>query len=98
MAALDRAMLHLCFAGALRACELVGLCIGDLHMQPYASLVIHGNGRRQRCSPLWKEALKAWLAVRGTVATPEVFINARGEAMARSGFQYILRRHTKAAS
>jgi len=97
----DRAMLHLCFAGALRASELVGLCIGDLNMQPYASVVVHGKGRRQRCLPLWKEtasALKAWLAIRGAVATPEVFINARGESMTRSGFQYILRKHTKAAS
>ena len=73
----------------------------DLNMQPYASVVVHGKGRRQRCLPLWKEtasALKAWLAVRGTVATPEVFTNARGEAMTRSGFQYILRKHTEAAS
>ncbi|WP_241031093.1 tyrosine-type recombinase/integrase [Paraburkholderia sp. Ac-20347] len=55
----DRAMLHVCFAGALRASELVGLCIGDLNMQPYASVLIHGKGRRQRCLPLWKETASA---------------------------------------
>ncbi|MEM5384116.1 tyrosine-type recombinase/integrase [Paraburkholderia phymatum] len=97
----DRAMLHVCFAGALRASELVGLRLSDLTMQPYASVVVHGKGRRQRCLPLWKEtasALKAWLSVRGTVSTPEVFINARGEAMTRSGFQYVLRKHAAVAS
>jgi site-specific recombinase XerD len=97
----DRAMLHVCFAGALRASELVGLCLSDLNMQPHASVLVHGKGRRQRCLPLWKEtasALKAWLAVRGTVSIPELFTNARGEAMTRSGFQYILRKHATIAS
>ena len=66
----DRAMLHLCFAGGLRVSELVGLRCDDLKLQPHPSVLVHGKGRRQRCLPLWKEttsALRAWLAVRGTV-------------------------------
>jgi len=43
-------------------------------------------------------ALRAWLAVRGTVLAPELFINARGEAMTRSGFEYILRKHAQRAA
>jgi site-specific recombinase XerD len=97
----DRAMLHLCFAGGLRVSELIGLRISDLILQPNASVLIHGKGRRERCLPLWKEttsALRAWLAVRGTPLVPELFVNARGIPMTRSGFEYILRKHVRTAA
>lgn len=97
----DRAMLHLCFAGALRVSELTGLRTADLTLQPHASIIVHGKGRRQRCLPLWKETastVRAWLAVRGNALTPELFLNARGEPMTRSGFEYILRKHVKTAA
>jgi site-specific recombinase XerD len=97
----DRAMLHLCFAGGLRVSELIGLQLTDLQLLPYASVLVHGKGRRQRCLPLWKEtttALRAWLAVRTTVLTPELFLNARGEPMTRSGFEYILGKHAQTAA
>jgi site-specific recombinase XerD len=97
----DRAMLYLCFAGGLRVSELIGLRMDDLTLQPHASVLINGKGRRQRCLPLWKEttsALRAWLAVRGTVLAPELFVNARGEPMTRSGFEYILRKHARTAA
>ena len=97
----DRAMLHLCFAGALRVSELTGLRTDDLTFQPYAAVLVHGKGRRERCLPLWKEtasALRAWLVVRGKVLAPELFLNARGEPMTRSGFEYILRKHAKTAA
>ena len=97
----DRAMLYLCFAGGLRVSELIGLRVDDLTLQPHASVLVHGKGRRERCLPLWKEtasALRAWLAVRGTVLVPELFFNARGEPMTRSGFEYILRKHAQTAA
>ena len=97
----DRAMLHLCFAAGLRVSELIGLGLDDLKLQPQASVLIHGKGRKERCLPLWKEtasALRAWLAVRGAVFAPELFVNARGEAMTRSGFEYILRKHAQRAA
>jgi site-specific recombinase XerD len=50
---------------------------------------------------LWKQttaALRAWLAVRGTVPVPELFINARREPMTRAGFEYILEKHVRTAS
>jgi len=96
----DRAMLHLCFAGGLRVSELIGLRLDDLTLQPQANVLVHGKGRKERCLPLWKEtasALRAWLAVRGNVLVPELFLNARNEAMTRSGFEYILRKHVHTA-
>ena len=96
----DRAMLHLCFAGGLRVSELVGLRIEDMVLQPQASVLIHGKGRKERCLPLWKEtasAVRAWLSVRGEVRVPELFPNARNDAMTRAGFEYILRKHVHTA-
>lgn len=97
----DRAMLHLCFAAGLRVSELVGLRLTDLTLQPPASILVHGKGRRERCLPLWKitaTALRAWLAVRGTAPAPELFVNARGQPMTRSGFEYILDKHVRTAA
>ena len=51
----DRAMLYLCFAGGLRVSELIGLRLEDLMLQPQASVLVHGKGRKERCLPLWKE-------------------------------------------
>ena len=92
----DRAMLHVCFAVGLRVSELTSLRLEDLSLQPHASILVHGKGRRERCLPLWKQtvaALRAWLAVRGTVAVPELFVNARREPLTRAGFEYILEKH-----
>ena len=97
----DRAMLHLCFAAGLRVSELVGLQLRDVILQPQASILVHGKGRRERCLPLWKvtaAALRAWLGVRGTVPAPEVFVSARGQPLTRSGFEYILTKHAQTAA
>lgn len=97
----DRAMLHLCFAAALRVSELTGLRLEDLSLHPQASILIHGKGRRERCLPLWKQtaaALRAWLAIRGPVLAPELFLNVRREPMTRSGFEYILEKYVRSAS
>ena len=96
----DRAMLHLCYAGGLRVSELINLRLDDLKFEPQANVLVHGKGRRQRCLPLWKTttaALRAWLAVRGAMQVPELFVSARGESLTRSGFEYILRKHIRTA-
>ena len=53
----DRAMLHLAFAAGLRVSELTGLRLEDLSLQPQASVVVHGKGRKERCLPLWKRMM-----------------------------------------
>jgi site-specific recombinase XerD len=98
----DQAMLYLGFAAGLRVAEIVGLCLDDVELDgPYPSILVRGKARRQRRLPLWKEAtraLRAWLAVRGPAPTPEVFLNARGEALTCSGFSYIVKKHARAAT
>ena len=96
----DRAMLHLAVCAGLRVSELTGLRTDDVAPQS-ASIRVRGKGRRERALPLWKTtaaALRAWLVVRGPAATPELFVNARGEPLSRWGVAYILRRHTETAN
>jgi integrase/recombinase XerD len=91
----DLAMLHLAFAAGLRVSELVGLKLDDIEFQPHPMVHVHGKGRRERVLPLWKEtaqALRAWWVVRRQSRAPELFLNARGENLTRSGFEYILAR------
>ena len=97
----DRAMLHLCFACGLRVSELVELPREGLSLRHPASIRVNGKGRRERCLPLWKETatdLRAWLAVRGSVRAPELFVNAAGESMTRAGFEYVLAKHVRIAA
>lgn len=97
----DRAMLHLAFAGGLRVSELVGLCLTDLALHPQPTVHVMGKGRRERVLPLWREtatALRDWLKVRGELKAAALFTNMRGDAMTRSGFEYILDKHVRTAS
>jgi integrase/recombinase XerD len=97
----DRAMLHLAFAAALRVSELVTLRMDQLDQQTMASIQVMGKGRRERVLPLWKETattLRIWLAVRQKNGDPELFLNAAGHAMTRSGFEYILSKHAATAA
>jgi site-specific recombinase XerD len=96
----DRAMLHLAVSAGLRVSELTGLRMEDV-MLISMSIRIHGKGRRERSLPLWKTtatALRAWLAIRGPLAAPQLFVNARGTPMSRWGFAYVLHQHAETAS
>ncbi|WP_456828311.1 tyrosine-type recombinase/integrase [Bradyrhizobium sp. USDA 4518] len=96
----DRAMLHVAVCAGLRVSELTGFKVDDIDL-PSMSIRVLGKGRRERTLPLWKPAdaaLRAWLAIRGQVATPEVFVNARGEPLSRWAFAYLLRQHAATAA
>jgi site-specific recombinase XerD len=97
----DRAMLHLAFAAGLRVSELIGLRRDELTLHPHPYVHVRGKGRRERELPLWKQTaavLRAWLAVRGEYSASELFLNANGEPMTRSGFEYILQKHVEVAT
>ena len=96
----DRAMLHLAVCAGLRVSELTGLRMDDVAL-PSMSIRVHGKGRRERALPLWRTtaaALRAWLAARGVVAVPELFVNLRGKPLSRWGFAYLLKQHAEAAA
>jgi len=72
-----------------------------LEWHPTPSVRLRGKGRKERILPLWKQTatdLRAWLAVRGHDPARELFVNARGFPMTRSGFEYILHKHVQTAA
>jgi site-specific recombinase XerD len=98
----DRAMLYLGLTGGLRVSELVGLRLDNVRFDGrYVEICVLGKGRKERALLLWKEvgdAIRAWLAIRGTAACPELFLSATAQAMTRSGFEYVLRKHVGSAT
>jgi site-specific recombinase XerD len=67
----------------------------------YVDVRVRGKGRRERALTLWKwvgDAIRAWLAVRGEAHAPELFLNAWGKSMTRSGFERVLEKHVAAAA
>jgi integrase/recombinase XerD len=97
----DLAMLHLGFAAGLRVSELVGLRLDQFNDGAIPSLHVTGKGRRERILPLWQEtarALRRWIAVRPARGDLQLFLNAVGRAMSRSGFEYILGKHVVTAA
>lgn len=97
----DRALLHLAVTSGVRVSELVSWRLADITFRGnYIDLYIRGKGRKERVLTLWKvvaDSVRAWLAVRGEVAAPELFVNARKEAMTRGGAAHILGKHVAAA-
>ncbi len=96
----DSAMLHLAYTAGLRASELVGLACDDLRQPHLDTVRLTGKGRRERELPLWKETrsvLRDWLAVRPDSTDRHLFLNARGAAMSRHGFNHRLGLHVDTA-
>jgi integrase/recombinase XerD len=96
----DAAMLEVLYGTGLRVSELVGLKLGDLHLDA-GYVRCRGKGDKERVVPLGGEAeakLHAYLS-RGRPALLEsrrtnlLFVNARGGPLSRQGFWKILRRH-----
>lgn len=100
----NAAMLEMLYATGLRVSELVGLKLGDLHLDA-GYLRCLGKGSKERAVPLGAEAnavLQRYLAE----ARPKLlagrrsevlFGNGRGGALTRQGFWKILKGHARAA-
>jgi integrase/recombinase XerD len=90
----DRALFLLLYNTGARVQEIVDLDVCKIRLDPVPLVTLEGKGRKQRTCPLWArtvEALKAWLAERGTDDGP-LFLNTQGRRLSRSGVAYILRK------
>ena len=96
----DRTLLLVAVQTGLRASELFGLRCKDVQFGPGALLRCHGKGRKERCTPLRKDAasaLRNWLEeLRGEPDTP-VFPNQRGGFLSHDGLDYLLAKHLAVA-
>lgn len=100
----DRAMLEVLYACGLRVSELIGLPLISIELKMGVARVM-GKGRKERLVPLGEVAVD-WLERYLQSARPELlagrhspalFVTARGEAMTRQAFWYLIKRHAKAA-
>ena len=84
----------------LRVSELISLRCEDAVLQSGAHVRCTGKGRKERCTPLRKEAvaaLRAWLQERACGPSEPLFPNARGGWLSRDGVEYLLAKHVATA-
>ena len=96
----DRTLLLVAVQTGLRASELLGLRCQDVVLGTGAHVRCLGKGRRERCTPLRKDAvaaLRRWLSERSGQPSDVVFPNARGSALSRDGLEYLLAKHVATA-
>ncbi len=98
----DEALLLLAVQTGLRVSELVGLRCQDIVFGGSTYVRCRGKGRKERCTPLRKQAatvLRKWLD-EGASRRPDdpLFPNARGGQMSRDGVEYLLAKHVTTAS
>ena len=96
----DRTLLLLMVQTGLRVSEAIGLRCDDVVLGTGAHVRCQGKGRKERCTPLRRDAVDAlrhWLHERGAASTKPLFPNARGGALSRDGIAYVLSKHIAAA-
>jgi site-specific recombinase XerD len=96
----DRVLLLVAVQTGLRVSELVGLRCQDVVLGSGAHVRCQGKGRKERCTPLRKEAVTAlrnWLKEQKAQPTDPLFPNARGGPLSRDGVEYLIAKHLKLA-
>jgi len=97
----DKTLLLLTVQTGLRVSELVDLNCQDIVLGKGAHVHCNGKGRKERCTPLRKEIVKAlhvWLHERNGRSSDPLFPNARGKRLGRDGIEYLLRKHANTAA
>jgi integrase/recombinase XerD len=97
----DAALLLVAVETGLRLSELLGLRCEDVILQHGAHVRCEGKGRKERCTPLRKEAvqvLKGWLRERQGQSSDPLFPNMRGGKLSADGMQYLLEKHVAVAT
>jgi integrase/recombinase XerD len=92
----DYVLLLLAVQTGLRVSELIGLRTQDVVLGTGAHVRCEGKGRKERCTPLRREAanvLRGWLRERPADPAGPLFPNVRGGVLSRDGVQYLLAKH-----
>jgi integrase/recombinase XerD len=97
----DHAILTLAAQTGLRASELLGLTLADVHLRSGAHVSCHGKGRKQRITPLTTATiavLRTWLDERGGTAPQPLFPTTTGSALSRDALERRLAKHAARAA
>lgn len=95
----DLAMMELMYSSGLRLSELQGLDLDKLDLQANEVRLL-GKGNKERIVPVGskaKQALEAWLEVRGSLAPQDnaLFLNKRGGRLSHRSIQLIMEKWGK---
>ena len=97
----DHAFLLVAVQTGLRLSEMTQLRRHDVALGTGAHVRCVGKGRKERCTPLTKQAvqvLKTWLQEPRRGHADTVFPNVRGRQLSADGVQYLVRKHVATAS
>lgn len=97
----DHALLVTAVQTGLRASELLGMRVTDVHLGTGPHVSCMGKGRKQRSTPLLLETvdiLAAWLQERAGSPSDPVFPGPRGEPLSRNALGQLVNRHAQAAT
>ncbi|MFH1380443.1 MAG: site-specific integrase [bacterium] len=96
----DRTLLLILAQTGLRVSELIGLHCHDIIFNGGAYVHCIGKGRKERCTPLRKEAvvaMRSWLKERNGQPTDVLFPNSQGYPLSRDSIEYIVSKYVTAA-
>ncbi|MGH8153099.1 MAG: tyrosine-type recombinase/integrase [Rhodanobacteraceae bacterium] len=97
----DRVLLLLAVQTGLRISELIGVCVGDVHLGTGAHVVCHGKGRKERITPLTPatvRTLRDWLAETHAALTDRLFPTRSGTPLSRDAIEHRLALYTHLAA
>jgi site-specific recombinase XerD len=97
----DQALLLVAIQTGLRVSELIGLQRQDVVLGRGAHVRCKGKGRKQRCTPLRKEAVKLlvpWLRNDPQDTVAPVFPSTRGGSLSRDAVERLVTRHRQTAA
>ena len=97
----DHALLLLACQTGLRATELTGLIVGDVHLGSGRHVSCLGKGRKRRITPLTAATgtvLHAWLAERAGRPNDPLFVTRRGTPLSRDALQRRVARYAAIAA
>lgn len=97
----DRLLLLIAIQTGLRLSELSKLQRQDLALGTGAHVRCVGKGRKERCTPLTRQAvtlLKGWTRELPSQPDAKIFPNARGGQLSGDGVRYILAKHVATAA
>jgi site-specific recombinase XerD len=96
----DHALLLLALQTGLRVSELIGLRCEDVVLGPGAHVRCRGKGRKERCTPLRRDAVatvRLWLRERRGHPEDPLLPTTRGGPMSRDAVEHLLAKYTAMA-
>ena len=97
----DHTLLTLAAQTGLRASELIGLRLSDVHLGTGAHVSCMGKGRKLRITPITSgmvALLRVWLAERAGQPTEPLFVTRSGTSLSRDAVEHRLAKYVQIAT